>query len=93
MADSIESFPFKITISDVNEHEIIIHPTLQASLGEYFFIDVTNGVVQIGVKDKAIASSNATYDATANNRCVLKNNGASFRYKANAVGAVIVVSA
>jgi hypothetical protein len=93
MADSIDSLPFKITINDTNEHEVIIHPSLQASMGDYFFLDITSGIVQIGVPGRAISSGNGTYDADVNSRCVLSNKTASFRYKASAVGAVIVGSA
>ena len=93
MADSIDSLPFKITATDTTEHEVVIHPSLQAQMGDRFFIDITNGVFQIGVSGRAIASGSGTYDATINSRCVLSSKTSSFRYKANAVGAVMVGSA
>lgn len=94
MADSIDSLPFRIQITDTNEHEVQIHPNLQSRMGDYLFLDVRNGTIDIGISGQAISvGASGRYSSDNNPRCVLKNNGGSFRYKATAAGAELVGSA
>lgn len=91
MPDSIDSFPARIQITDTNEHTIQLHESLQDEIGDYLYIDIVSGTVDIGVSSRPITNGNGRYSSTTNSRCVLKKGSGSFRYKATATGAEISI--
>lgn len=91
MADSIDSFPARIQITDTAEHTVQIHSSILEEIGDYLYIDIVSGTVDFSVASRPINAGNGRYASTANNRVILKKNSGSFRYKATAAGAEIEI--